>query len=199
MSRQSTSSVTENTSKTILWGKGKTVPSKGGMGLLVNCAPDVGGPTSLPTPRCLFLHVGGELNQDKQICTFKPQVEKKDSCKLLLSTVGVSPGRKEGWDRSGSLVSTGNSFLPSSFSDLLGGESQRGGESRGNPAPSKPGRQKIASHHCVPEGLCPAYGESLPSGSGKLSAQRHPPRGLDINIGAFMPWAYSHARKAAWP
>lgn len=44
MSRQSTSSVTENTSKTILWGKGKTVPSKGGMGLLVNCAPDGGGP-----------------------------------------------------------------------------------------------------------------------------------------------------------
>lgn len=121
MSRQSTSSVTENTSKTILWGKGKTVPSKGGMGLLVNCAPDVGEPTSLPTPRCLFLHVGGELNQDKQICTFKPQAE-KDSCKLLLSTVGVSPGMKEGWDRSGSLVSRGNSFLPSSPSQICLGE-----------------------------------------------------------------------------
>lgn len=160
MSRQSTSSVTENTSKTMLWGKGKTVPSKGGMGLLVNCAPDVGEPKSLPTPCCL-LHVGGELSQDKLICTFKPQVERKDSCKLLLSTVGVSPGGEEGWDRSSSLVSTGNSFLPSSFSDQLGGESQRGGESRGNPAPSKPGRQKTADHHCLPEGLCPAYGEFL--------------------------------------
>lgn len=171
MSHQSTSSGTENTSKTMLWGKGKTVPSKGGMGLLVTRAPDVGEPTSLPNPCCFLLHGGGELNQDKQTCTFKPQVERKDSCKLLLNTVGVSPGGEEGWHRSsGFLVSTGNSFLPSSFSDMLGGESQRGGESRGNPAPSKPGRQKTASHHCLPEGLCPAHGESLPSGPGKLSA-----------------------------
>lgn len=54
MSRQSTSSVTENTSKTILWGKGKTVPSKGGMGLLVNCAPDVGGAHEPPNPTLPF-------------------------------------------------------------------------------------------------------------------------------------------------
>ncbi|KAK7810370.1 hypothetical protein U0070_022133, partial [Myodes glareolus] len=58
MSRQSTSSVTENTSKTILWGK------------------------------------GGELNQDKLICTFKPQAE-KDSCKLLLSTICLGEKAKE--------------------------------------------------------------------------------------------------------
>lgn len=177
MSCQSTSSGMENISKTMLWGKGKTVPSKGGMGLLVNRVPDVEESTSLPTPCCFLLHVGGELNQDKQTCTFKPPVERKDSCKLLLIAVGVSPGGEEGWHRSGSLLSTGNSFLPSSFSDLLGGESQRGGESRGNPARSKPRRQKTASHHCLPETLCPAYGESLPPGPGKLSALASPSKG----------------------
>lgn len=57
MSRQSTSSVTENTSKTMLWG--------------------------------------GELSQDKLICTFKPQVERKDSCKLLLSTISLGEKAKE--------------------------------------------------------------------------------------------------------
>ncbi|XP_057642303.1 nucleoplasmin-2 isoform X2 [Chionomys nivalis] len=57
MSRQSTSSVTENTSRIMLWG--------------------------------------GELNQDKQTCTFKPQVERKDSCKLLLSTICLGEKAKE--------------------------------------------------------------------------------------------------------
>ncbi|CAO2591537.1 Npm2 [Lemmus lemmus] len=57
MSHQGISSVTESTSKTMLWG--------------------------------------GELSQDKQICTFKPQVERKDSCKLLLTTICLGEKAKE--------------------------------------------------------------------------------------------------------
>nr|XP_006989187.1 nucleoplasmin-2 [Peromyscus maniculatus bairdii] len=57
MSRQSTSSGTENTAKLILWG--------------------------------------GELNHERLTCTFKPQGEKKDSCRLLLNTVCLGEKAKE--------------------------------------------------------------------------------------------------------
>ncbi|XP_005355656.1 nucleoplasmin-2 [Microtus ochrogaster] len=45
------------------------------------------------TPKTMLW--GGELNQDKQTCTFKPQVERKDSCKLLLSTICLGEKAKE--------------------------------------------------------------------------------------------------------
>lgn len=122
---------------------------------------------SLPVPHLHLLYAGSELTQEKQTCTFRAQGERKDSCKLLLSTVGVSQGGGEEWNRSESPASTTNSSFSSTFSDLPGGESQRGGESRGNPSP---GRQEITNHYRHAEGLCPAYGESsLPAGPGKAS------------------------------
>lgn len=127
---------------------------------------------NLPAPLCHLLYAGSELNQEKQTCTFRAQGERKDSCKLLLNTVGVwwvSPEEEEEAGTGASLQPqqlTASSF-PSPFSDLPGGESQRGGESCGNPLP---GRQKTAHHYCHAKGLYPAYGESLiPAGPGKLS------------------------------
>ena len=38
---------------------------------------------------------GSELNQEKQTCTFRGQGEKKDSCKLLLSTICLGEKAKE--------------------------------------------------------------------------------------------------------
>ncbi|XP_051017010.1 nucleoplasmin-2 [Acomys russatus] len=63
MSRHSTSSGTETTAKTVLWG--------------------------------------GELSQEKQICTFKPQGqgERKDNCKLLLSTICLGEKAREEMNR----------------------------------------------------------------------------------------------------
>ncbi|XP_059130323.1 nucleoplasmin-2 [Peromyscus eremicus] len=38
---------------------------------------------------------GGELNHERLTCTFRPQGEKKDSCRLLLSTVCLGEKAKE--------------------------------------------------------------------------------------------------------
>ncbi|XP_076786596.1 nucleoplasmin-2 [Arvicanthis niloticus] len=38
---------------------------------------------------------GSELNQEKQICTFRAQGEKRDTCKLLLSTICLGEKAKE--------------------------------------------------------------------------------------------------------
>ena len=70
------------------------------MGLLVSCASNGEELMSLPAPYGRLRCAGSELNQEKQTCTFRGQGEKKDSCKLLLSTVGVSQGGGEGWNRS---------------------------------------------------------------------------------------------------
>lgn len=50
---------------------------------------------SLPAPRCHLLDAGGELNHERLTCTFKPQGEKKDSCRLLLNTVGASQKKEK--------------------------------------------------------------------------------------------------------
>lgn len=54
--------------------------------------------------------------------------------------------------------------LLSTLSDLLGGESQRGDEPRGDPAPSRPGGQEDETHHhCLAAGLRLTHGESFPA------------------------------------
>ncbi|XP_073088751.1 nucleoplasmin-2 isoform X2 [Manis javanica] len=53
---------------------------------------------------------------------------------------------------------------------LLGRESQRGNEPRGDPAPSKPeGQEEQAHHHCLAPGLRATHGEPFP-GAGRLPA-----------------------------
>lgn len=135
-------------------------------------------PLSLPAlPGC-------ELNQEKRTWTFKPQKEGKQDCKVLLSTVGV-PARRGGGtateEQREALVppgATGVPLLPSgdaapcllsTLSDLLGGESQRGDEPRGDPVPRKPGGQEVeAHHHRLAAGLRPAHGKPFPVGLGAL-------------------------------
>ncbi|MBZ3880324.1 Nucleoplasmin-2 [Sciurus carolinensis] len=38
---------------------------------------------------------GGELNQEKRTCTFRPQVERKENCRLLLSAICLGEKAKE--------------------------------------------------------------------------------------------------------
>ncbi|XP_075805826.1 nucleoplasmin-2 [Microtus pennsylvanicus] len=45
------------------------------------------------TPKTMLW--GGELSHDKRTCTFKPQEERKDSCKLLLSTICLGEKAKD--------------------------------------------------------------------------------------------------------
>ncbi|XP_012889871.1 PREDICTED: nucleoplasmin-2 [Dipodomys ordii] len=42
---------------------------------------------------------GAELNQEKRSCTFKPQLEKKESCRLVISTICLSEKAKEELNR----------------------------------------------------------------------------------------------------
>lgn len=71
------------------------------------------------------------------------------------------------------------------LSDLPGGESQRGDEPRGDPAPSKPGRQKEEAHHTgLSSGLRPPHGEPFPAGLGHPgSSPRRPCSGLTRCVG----------------
>lgn len=95
--------------------------------------------------------------------------------------------------RWGPLVSAGGTGVPSgvevaclqTLSDLLGGESQRRDEPRGNPAPSQPGRQEgQAHHHRLSSGLGAPHGEPpypippAPADFGRLPAPgTHRPSG----------------------
>lgn len=63
------------------WGPGEPLPRE-----------QIEGPTSLP-----FSSAGCELSQERRTWTFRPQLEGKQSCRLLLHTVGVPKrGEEEG-------------------------------------------------------------------------------------------------------
>ena len=142
-----------------------------------------------PLPPSPSPFAGCELNQERPTWTFNPQKAGKQDCVLLLSTVGTPLGGGER-GRGGGLGQTrrgrrrcphagalGVRRRPAPFptrSDFPGGESQRRGERRGDPARGQPGRQEEeAPHPGLASGLGPPHGE-LPRGPRKAWLQ--PPR-----------------------